>query len=215
MRRAVYATTLGTRCNAARAESPAAARGRARLKMDVAMIALARRIGAARGAASTNHFITGAAAHLIFNAGNLVTAGAMRDAIDTQRRLIDMAGKRVSWTARPATFRADFGTGRTDGLLGDRAAQLMVRTRAMPTFLSLVQTDITHPGAIDSTSPQRMLNAAPALATGANLRARLTDKMRLLFAIAELRHRAATNGAYRTVNDTAQRVNVKGHGQRR
>lgn len=215
MRRAVYATTLGTRFDAARAESPDAARGRARLKMDVAMIALARRIGAARGAASTNHFIAGAAAHLIFSAGNLVTAGAMRDAIDTQRCLIDMAGKGMRRAARQTTFRADFGAGRTDGLIGNRAAQLMVRTRAMPTFFSLVQTDITHPGAIYSASPQRMLNAAPALATGANLRARLTDKMRLLFAIAELRHRAATSGAYRTVNDTAQRVNVKRYGQRR
>src|SRR5690348_10307950 len=116
--------------------------------MDVAMIALARRIGAARGTASTNHFIASAAAHLIFSAGNLVTAGAMCDAIDTQRRLIDMAGKSMSRAARPATFRADFGAGRTDGLIGNRAAQLMVRTRAMPTFFSLVQTDITHPSAI-------------------------------------------------------------------
>lgn len=86
------------------------------------MVALARRIGAARGAARTNHFIAGAAAHLIFSAGNLVTAGAMRDAIDTQRRLIDMAGKGMSRAARPATFRTDFGAGRTDGLLGNRAA---------------------------------------------------------------------------------------------
>ena len=215
MRRAVYATTLGTRCNATRAESPAAARGRARLKVDIAMVALARRIGAARGAARTNHFIAGEAAHLIFSAGNLMTAGAMRDAIDTQRRLIDMAGKGMSRAARPATFRTDFGAGRTDGLLRNRAAQLMVRTSPMPTFFSLVQTDITHPGAIDSTCSQRMLNAAPALAASADLRARLTDKMRVLFAIAELSHRAATSGAYWTMNDTAQRINIKRYWQRR
>lgn len=85
----------------------------------------------------------------------------------------------------------------------------------MPTFFSLVQTDITHPSAIDRASSQRMLYAAPTLATGANLRAYLTDKMRSLFAIAELRHRVAASGAYRTVNDTAQRVNIKRYRQRR
>ena len=120
------------------------------MKMNVAMIAVARRIGTARCAARTNHFIAGATAHLIFRARNLVTASAMCDAIDTQRGPIDMAGKRMSRAARPATVRAAFGAGCTDGPLGNRAAELMVRTRAMPTFFSLVQTDITRPGAIDS-----------------------------------------------------------------
>ena len=122
MRRTMYAATLRARPDTGGAEAPGAARSRARLKMNIAMVALARRLAAAGGTAGADYFVAGATAHLIFCAGDFVAAGAARDAASTQRCLIDMASKNMRWAARPATTGADFGAGDTHRLVRDSAA---------------------------------------------------------------------------------------------
>lgn len=143
-----------------------------------------------------------------------MTTGAARDTGSTQRRLIDVASQGVCWTTGPATTGAEFGAGHTHCLIRDRATKLMVRARAMAALLSLNQTDITNASPINRASPQWMLNAAPSLATGANLRARLADKMGAMFAVAKLCHCAATGATDRSMHKATYLVNVKRYGQR-
>lgn len=214
MRGTVYTATLGTRPDTRGTKTSNASRSRANLKMVIAMVASTRRFSAARSAADTNYFITGTATHLIFCAGDFVAAGTARNTVSTQWCLIDMANKSMSWAARPATTGADFGAGYTDCFARDRATQLMVGARAMAALLSLRQADITNACSINRASPKGMLNTTPTLTTRTSLRARLTDEMGGMFAIAELRHRAATCATERLMNNTIDLINVKRYRQR-
>src|SRR5689334_13432553 len=91
----------------------------------------------------------------------------------------------------------------------------MVGAGPVAALLSLRQTDITNACAINRASPKGMLNTTPTLTTRAGLRARLTDEMGRMFAIADLRHRAAACATDRSMNNTIDLINIKRDRQRR
>lgn len=101
--RAMRSATLGARFDTRRTEASGAALSRAGLEVNVAVVALALRVCAARSAGRATQRVTGATAHLIFCTGDLVATGAARCAIHTERRLVDMAGQRMSGAGGAAT----------------------------------------------------------------------------------------------------------------
>lgn len=126
-----------------------AARSGAVLKMNVAMIAAAVGICAARGAGGAAHLAAGAAQHLISGAGHFVAARAAHGAIDAERCLINMTGEGMGGTTGAPAGGAGAGAGDAYRLLRDRAAHAMIGAGVMPAVFGLGQTGVTDARAID------------------------------------------------------------------
>ena len=114
VRGAVDTATLGARFDTSGAKTSGAARGGARLKVDITVVAPAGGVRTARGAVRTTNLATGAAAYLVFGAGSLVAACAARRAGDAERGLVNMAGKCMRRATGAATGGARARAGGAD-----------------------------------------------------------------------------------------------------
>ena len=195
------------------AETTCAARRGARLKMYVAVVALAGRVGAARGAGCAANLATGAAEHLIFGAGYFVAARTAHGAVDTKRRLVDMAGERMCGTTGAPTGRAGAGAGDTDGTVRDGAAHAVIGAGMVPAVFGFDQAGIADARAVDRTRAEGMLAAAPMPTAGADLHTGLANEVRRALAIADLGHDATTRATGGQVMRAAERVNINAEWQ--
>ncbi len=160
--------------------------------MNVAVVALAGRVGAARGAGGATDLATGAAEHLIFGAGHFVAARTAHGAVDTKRRLVNMAGERMCGATAAPTGRAGAGAGDTDGTIRDGAAHAVIRAGMVPAVFGFDQAGIADARAVDRARAQGVFATAPMPAACANLYTGLANEVRRALTIADLGHDATT-----------------------
>ena len=91
---------LGTGFDTSGAKATCAGGSCAGHEVDIAVVAAALRVGAARGTGAATDLAAGAAEYLIFGAGGPVAASTPYCAVGTQRGLVNVAGKGMGWAHR-------------------------------------------------------------------------------------------------------------------